>query len=68
MQTPERTIVLDITKDEDERLEDMKKSMRYEVRRIEKSGITVQMAKDEKVRYPKRLAKYRDRVIASWSP
>jgi len=48
MQTPERTIVLDITKTEEELLKEMKKSMRYEVRRIEKSGITVEMKKDEK--------------------
>lgn len=37
---PELTWVLDITPTEDELLKNMKKSTRYEIRRIEKSGIT----------------------------
>ncbi|NJP03885.1 peptidoglycan bridge formation glycyltransferase FemA/FemB family protein, partial [Candidatus Gracilibacteria bacterium] len=38
---PDRTWILDLSQGEDEILAHMKKSTRYEVRRIEKSGITV---------------------------
>ncbi len=38
---PDRTWILDLTQDEDEILKNMKKSTRYEVRRIEKTGISV---------------------------
>ncbi len=38
---PDRTWVLDIKQDEDEILKNMRKSTRYEVRRIEKSGIKI---------------------------
>lgn len=44
---PERTWVLDITPTEEEILAQMKKTTRYEVRRIEKSGITVQMGRSQ---------------------
>ena len=44
---PEMTWVLDITQDEDVILAGMKKSTRYEVRRIEKTGIKVQKGNRE---------------------
>ncbi len=40
---PEKTWTLDITKDEESILAQMRKSTRYEVRRIEKVGITTKM-------------------------
>ncbi|MCF7917809.1 peptidoglycan bridge formation glycyltransferase FemA/FemB family protein [Candidatus Gracilibacteria bacterium] len=45
---PELTWVLDITQDEESILANMRKSTRYEVRRIEKSGITVHMGNSKK--------------------
>ena len=42
---PEHTLILDITQSEDELLKNMKKSTRYEVRRIDKMGIKVTRAK-----------------------
>lgn len=47
MQTPQRTIVLDLTKTDEELMAEMKKSMRYEIRRIAKAGISVQIGRDE---------------------
>lgn len=44
---PERTWVLDITQSEEDILKNMKKSTRYEVRRIEKAGIEVEMGNDK---------------------
>ncbi len=45
---PEKTWILDISKDEDQLLKEMKKSTRYEVRRIEKMGVSVEMGNIEK--------------------
>ncbi|MCF7905738.1 peptidoglycan bridge formation glycyltransferase FemA/FemB family protein [Candidatus Gracilibacteria bacterium] len=45
---PERTWVLDLTQSEEDMLKNMRKSMRYEVRRIEKCGIKVQMGNTKK--------------------
>lgn len=45
---PERTWVLDLTQSEDDILKNMRKSTRYEVRRIEKTGITVQQGNNTK--------------------
>ncbi|PID70821.1 hypothetical protein CSB37_00180 [bacterium DOLZORAL124_38_8] len=44
---PEHTLILDITPNEEDLLKNMRKSTRYEVRRIEKMGITVQTGTDE---------------------
>lgn len=48
MVNPERTLLLDITQDEEALLAQMKKSMRYEVRKSQKSGITVKMGNKPK--------------------
>lgn len=45
---PEKTWVLDITPSEEDLLKQMKKSTRYEVRRIEKMGIEVKMGNGKK--------------------
>lgn len=45
---PERTWVLDLTHNEEEILANMRKSTRYEVRRIEKCGIKVSMGNSQK--------------------
>lgn len=44
---PVQTIVLDLTKPEEEILAQMKKSTRYEIRRIEKSGIKTKMGNSQ---------------------
>jgi lipid II:glycine glycyltransferase (peptidoglycan interpeptide bridge formation enzyme) len=45
---PNRTWVLDLTQSEDDLLKNMRKSTRYEVRRIEKCGIKVSMGNEKK--------------------
>lgn len=44
---PEKTWILDITQSQEDILKNMKKSMRYEIRRIEKSGIKVQQGRSD---------------------
>lgn len=45
---PERTWVLDLSQSEEDLLKNMRKSTRYEVRRVEKTGIQVQQGNTEK--------------------
>jgi len=56
--TADLTLQLDLTKDEDLLLKEMRKNTRYEIRQIEKKGISIEQSKD-----PKKIKEFYDHQL-----